>query len=341
MANGKYRVCIVGTGARGNAHATAWAASGEAEVAAVVDVLEDRAQELAAAFEAPLVFTDYREAVQRDDIDVVSICTPAFYHEEVTIFAAEHGKHMLSEKPIAMRLDQADRMIATLKATGVVFVINFQSRFGDAPAAVRQAMRDRALGSPVMFRMHSATHIRPKLAMHDMDRGNGGPLNDFMTHYFDYWRWLTGTNPVRVSAHGFTLAKDRPEIAHFANKAPDTATVALEYGSGDLAAFSISWGLPPGVQPQGRIDDILGPPGALTPSRPRDGFKILREGGASEEFGPYGGDSQLLLTQHAIRAIRGEEPVQASAEDARIALAVTWAIYESLQQNGDPVDIAL
>ena len=138
MANGKLRVCIVGTGARGNAHAKAWAASGEAEVVAVVDVLEDRARELAAAYDAPHVFTDYHEAVQRDDIDVVSICTPAFYHEEVTIFAAEHGKHMLSEKPIAMRLDQADRMIAALEASGVVFVINFQSRFGDAPAAVRQ-----------------------------------------------------------------------------------------------------------------------------------------------------------------------------------------------------------
>jgi predicted dehydrogenase len=339
MAKDKYRVCIVGTGARGNAHAKAWTASGEAKVVAVVDVLEDRAQELAAAYDAPHVFTDYKEAIERDDIDVVSICTPAFYHEEVTIFAAEHGKHMLSEKPIAMRLDQADRMIAVLNETGVVFVINFQSRFGDAPAAVQQCLRDEALGGPLMFRMHSATHIRPKLAMHDMDRGNGGPLNDFMTHYFDYWRWLTGTDPVRVSAQGFTFAKDRPEIAHFANKAPDTATVALEYGSGDLAAFSISWGLPPGVLPQGRIDDILGPQGALAPSRPTTGFKILREGGSIEEFGPYTADTQLLLTQHAIRAIRGEEQVQASAEDARIALAVTWAIYESLEHNGNAVDI--
>ncbi len=341
MANDKFRVCIVGTGARGNAHAKAWTASGDAEVVAVVDVLEDRAQELAAAYDAPHVFTDYRDAVGRDDVDVVSVCTPAFYHEEVTIFAAEHGKHMLSEKPIAMRLDQADRMIAALEAAGVVYVLNYQSRFGDGPAAVRQCIRDRALGSPVMFRMHSAAHIRPKLAMHDMDRGNGGPLNDFMTHYFDYWRWLTGTDPVRVSAHGFTFAKDRPEIAHFKNKAPDTATVALEYGSGDLAAFSISWGLPPGVQPAGRMDDILGPQGALAPTRPRDSFTILREGGAVEEFGPFGGDSQVLLTQHAIRAIRGEEPVQASAADGRIALAVTWAIYESLEQHGKAVDIVL
>lgn len=341
MANDKFRVCIVGTGARGNAHAKAWTATGEAVVVAVVDVLEDRAQELAAAYGAPHVFTDYRDAVGRDDIDVVSICTPAYYHEEVTIFAAQHGKHMLSEKPIAMRLDQADRMIATLESSDVVYVVNYQSRFGDAPAAVRQCVRDRTLGGPLMFRLHSATHIRPKLAMHDMDRGNGGPLNDFMTHYYDYWRWLTGTDPVRVSAHGFTFAKDRPEIAHFANKAPDTATVALEYGSGDLAAFSISWGLPPGVQPPGRMDDILGPQGVLSPGRPSNGFKILREGGAVEEFGPYTGDTQLLLTQHTICAIRGEEPVLASAADGRIALAVTWAIYESLEKNGDSVDIVL
>ena len=204
------------------------------------------------------------------------------------------------------------------------------------------AYADRALGSPVMFRMHSAAHIRPKLAMHDMDRGNGGPLNDFMTHYFDYWRWLTGTDPVRVSAHGFTFAKDRPEIAHFKKQSAGYGPRwRLEYGSGDLAAFSISWGLPPGVQPTGRMDDILGPQGALAPTRPRDSFTILREGGAVEEFGPFGGDSQLLLTQHTIRAIRGEEPVQASAADGRIALAVTWAIYESLEKHGKAVDIVL
>lgn len=339
MANDRFRVCIVGTGARGNAHAKAWTATGEAEVVAVVDVLEGRARELAAAYDAPHVFTDYRDAVGRDDIDVVSICTPAYYHEEVTIFAAEHGKHMLSEKPIAMRLDQADRMIATLESSDVVYVVNYQSRFGDAPAAVRQCIRDRSLGGPLMFRLHSATHIRPKLAMHDMDRGNGGPLNDFMTHYYDYWRWLTGTDPVRVRAQGFTFAKDRPEIAHFQNKAPDTATVALEYGSGDLAAFSISWGLPPGVQPAGRVDDILGPQGVLTPGRPSSGFKILREGGGVDEFGPYTSDTQLLLTQHTIRAIRGEEPVETSAEDARVALAVTWAIYQSLEQHGRAVEI--
>ena len=89
------------------------------------------------------------------------------------------------------------------------------------------------------------------------------------------------------------------------------------------------------------MDDIIGPQGALTPSRPRDGFKIYREGGAIEEFGPYAGDSQLLLTQHAIRAIRGEEPVHASAADARIALAVTWATYQSLERKGESVDIVL
>ena len=53
MANGKLRVCIVGTGARGNAHAKAWAASGEAEVVAVVDVLEDRARELGGGVRCP------------------------------------------------------------------------------------------------------------------------------------------------------------------------------------------------------------------------------------------------------------------------------------------------
>ncbi len=334
------RVCIVGTGARGNAHAKGWLATSEATITAVVDVDEARARELAQTFGASHVFTDYRQALQRDDIDVASICTPAYYHEEIAIFAAQHGKHMLCEKPLALRLDQADRMIAALDAAQVVFVVNFQSRFGDPPAVVRQLYRDGALGHPVLFRLHTGAPIRPKLAMHDMDRGNGGPLNDFTCHFFDYWRWLTGTDPMRVTAQGFTFARGRPEVAHFTHLAPDTAAVTVAYGSGDLGAITITWGLPPGVQPPQQVNDILGPQGVLAPGRPTGTFTLFQEGGKKQEFGPFTTDSQLELTRHVIRAIRDGESVQASARDARVALAVTWAVYASLEQEGTPVAVS-
>jgi predicted dehydrogenase len=339
MAERKLRVCIVGTGARGAAHAKGWLESGDAEVASVVDIDEARAREMAQAFGVAATFADFKEAVQRDDVDVVSVCTPAFYHQAIAVFALEHGKHVLCEKPLALRPEQADRIVAAVDRAGTVFAVNFQSRFGDAPTAVRRLYREGALGAPVLFRWHTAAELRPKRAMHDLERGNGGPVVDTCIHYFDYWRWVTGTDPVRVTAHVRTLARNRPEVAQFAMLAPDTASITVEYGSGDLGAITISWGLPPGCRaPQG-IEDALGPKGVLAPMRPRAGFTVYGENKATREFGPYATDPQLTLTQHVIRAIRHGEPVQATARDGRIALLTAWAALESAEAVGQPVAV--
>jgi len=111
----------------------------------------------------------------------------------------------------------------------------------------------------------------------------------------------------------------------------------VEYGTGDLAAAVITWGLPPGVTSPHRLDDVLGPRGVLAPGRPQKEFTVYLEGEEQRQFGPYLSDPQLELTRDVIRAVREGTLVQATARDGRAALAVSWAALMSWEKQGQPV----
>ena len=113
----------------GTIHAQRWNALPDARVVAVVDIKPDRAERLAGACGLDRWYLDYREAVSRDDVNVVSVCIPTYLHSEVTVFAAEHGKHVLSEKPMALTLAGADAMIEAAARNGVKLGIGFMRRY--------------------------------------------------------------------------------------------------------------------------------------------------------------------------------------------------------------------
>jgi len=88
----------------GAQHADGWRTVEEARLIAVADVDAGRARRFVEKYGFTTWSTDYREVIALDEVDVVSVCTPAFYHPEVAVFAARHGKHILCEKPIALTL---------------------------------------------------------------------------------------------------------------------------------------------------------------------------------------------------------------------------------------------
>jgi UDP-N-acetyl-2-amino-2-deoxyglucuronate dehydrogenase len=100
----------------------------EARLVAVADVIESRAQRYARETGA-LPYTDYRRMLERSDIDVVTICTPSGLHASMAIDALHAGKHVLCEKPMALSLADADRMIAAARATGRKLCIVLQNRY--------------------------------------------------------------------------------------------------------------------------------------------------------------------------------------------------------------------
>ncbi len=321
----------------GTKHAIRWNALPQARVVAVADTRPDRGARLAAVCGLDRWYTDYREAIARDDVDVVSVCVPTCLHPEVTLFAAGHGKHVLCEKPIALTLEGADAMLAAAARHGVKLGIGFMRPYSPVVERVRAWLAEGHLGRPLAYHALDARELRPKREMHDAE-ANGGPVIDMGVHLFDGWTRLFAAEPVEVFAVGHRLAAGRPEIAHIRAVAVDTATVVVRYASGDTGTFVCSWGLPPGVVPPGGPDVIFGPRGALhlTYGAAHQEARWLREGGEWETIAVSDEDMYQREVASFAQCILEDRPPVAGGEAGRAALRVALAAIASIE-TGRPV----
>jgi len=173
------KVGIVGAGNRSQHHAQVFQSVEGTELVAFCDVLSQRAKEKAEAFglnPETAAETDYRQFVCRDDIDAVSICASSNVHAETAIAAAQAGKHILVEKPMAQTLAQCDEMIEAAHANDVVLAVVFQNRFHRNNLRIKSLIESGRMGQIMIAREFGWT-----------------------IHSFDLFRWLFG--PIsRVSA---------------------------------------------------------------------------------------------------------------------------------------------
>jgi predicted dehydrogenase len=333
----KLGVCIVGCGDMGSKHAERWNHLVEAQVVAVVDTEAERAEKLARTSQLDTWYTDYQPAVSLAEVDVVSVCVPTGLHAEISIFAANQGKHILCEKPIALTLLQAEAMIEAARQKRAKLGLGFMRRYSPVMTDLKAWLSAGQLGRPVMYHAVDARGIRPKREMHDV-YANGGPIIDMGVHLFDGWRCIFDSRPVEVFAQGVKLAQQRPELGHIEDIAYDTATIVVRYASGDIGSFVVSWGLPPGVTPSERPDQIFGPEGLV-----QVGFgmshqeaRVTRENGNTEAISISDQDMYQLEIADFARCILEEQPPKTSGEDGKAALRVALAAMESIQ-TGQPV----
>lgn len=331
MTNSPLGICIVGCGMMGAIHTSCWQKLAEARVVAVVDTLEDRARELAETCNLDTWYTDYRKAISRTDVDVVSVCSPTYSHPEIGCFAAEHGKHVLSEKPIALTMEDGEAMLEAARTHGVRLGVGFMRHHSPVVAALRTWLKAGHAGRPVLYEARDYREIRPKREMHDV-HANGGPVIDMGVHLFDLWSRIFDAEPAEVFARGFRFAEGRGELAHIREVAVDTADIAVTYTSGDVGHFSVCWGLPPGVNPEGIPDSILGPRGYAHVSfgRMQQALHTCHEGGVWETMATSTQDMYELEIAAFAYALRHPAATFPGGEAGLRALRVALAALESI-----------
>lgn len=179
----KYKAVIVGAGRMAGtiddemsdyryftcpySHAAGYALVPEVELVAVADLQADKVAALQARYGIPRGYTDYREMIQTERPDIVSITTPAATHAEATIFAAEHGvRGIYCEKPLACSLAEADAMVAAVETHGVKFNMGTLRRWCDGTEAAKRLLATGELGAvqtvisySVGGLLHSASHF--------------------------------------------------------------------------------------------------------------------------------------------------------------------------------------
>jgi predicted dehydrogenase len=213
----------------GEAHLAAWTAEGVPAV--VVDHDAGRAVTLAGRFGAGLA-TSFGELVEA--VDVVDVCTPTHQHAEIAIRAAERGRHVISEKPLARTVEDAEAMVAACERADVRLFVAHVVRFFPEYAAARRVVVDGQIGDPAVLRLKRASFRPRRAAGHWFfdEALSGGMIVDLMIHDFDYARWVAGEV---VAVHCRSVAAERPELG------VDHAYAILTHESGAISHVTGSW----------------------------------------------------------------------------------------------------
>jgi predicted dehydrogenase len=186
------------------------------ELVAVADLNADRLAELKDKYNLDATYTDYRELLDRDDIEAIGMAVPLPGHHQVVIDAAAAGKHVFGEKPIAPTVEQGAEMVEAMDRAGKLFAINFEMRHSDPHPEMKRLLDSGAIGELKVARFVGnwmggrwAGAERYRMLITE----GLGPIVDCGIHYFDLARWYTGSEYAEVNARG-TYIEDYPNPDH-------------------------------------------------------------------------------------------------------------------------------
>ena len=329
-------VGIIGTGFVADLHAAAFKMVPDAEVIAVASPTPGKAARFAAERGIPHAYEDYRALLDRQDIQMVTLCVPNDRHAEVTLAAAAAGKHVVCEKPLCRTLQEADQMIEACRRAGVLLMYAEELCFAPKYVRAKTLVDEGALGRPFLVKQ-SEEHFGPHSDWFwDVERSGGGVLLDMGCHSIEYARWVFGKPPVRsVSATlGTFVHKDR-------TLGEDHCLVTVEYEGGMVGLGENSWAKPGGVDDRCEIygsaghtrADLLRGSSLLTYSETGYGYAVEKAGDTRgytftmfEEIWNYGFPQEMA---HFVRCVQGREQPIETGEDGREVLKIICAAYES------------
>ena len=143
----KLRIGIIGTGGISRSHIKSYLKQSDVEIVAAADLIEGKAAKILAEFGIDAkAFTDYKEMVDTVEMDAVSVCTYNCTHKECTVYALEHGLHVLLEKPMTVTLDEAIEIMKAEKKSGKIVSVGFQPRFDENMQMIKKVVQSGELG---------------------------------------------------------------------------------------------------------------------------------------------------------------------------------------------------
>ena len=234
----------------------------EAQIVAIADDDEARGRAAAERFGVNDFTTDWREVVARDDVDIVMVHSENSRHAAPVIAAAQAGKHVFCEKPIATSIADATAMADAVRAAGVDGTAAFVSRFSKEADRTKAIVDTGVLGEILLTRSFiglagiAEIGCPPDMAawMNDEHLGGGGAWIDEGSHGIDLLRWLVG-DIAKVAA--FTANRAKPGLG-----VEDIASAIVTYENGAIGEISTVWSLSADIGMRNSLE-IYGTQGTL------------------------------------------------------------------------------
>jgi len=331
---------IIGTGQWGALHARVYASGERTRLAGVCDLVKKKGESVAQAHGAAY-YADYRGLLADEAVKAVSIVTPDFAHAEIALAAAEAGKHMLVEKPLAMTVEECRAIIDAAKQSGVKLMVDFHNRWSPPFYRAWEAIRRGYIGEPqhVYYRLNDTIFVPTEM----LSWAAESTVEWFIgTHSIDTVRWLLQDEVRRV----YAVSRSRV-LKEMGIDTPDFYQVTLEFNSGATAVVENSWILPKTTP--NLIDlkcEIIGDKGALylDPSHARVFERYTQSEAAYPDvlvmptvYGEQKGFAAESIRHFADCVVHDREP-KVTGEDGLAVTEIIQAVEESIR-TGAPVDM--
>lgn len=320
----RIKIALIGCGVIAHSHVEAIKKIAKAELAAVCDIVEEKAKEFADQYGVESYYTDYLELLSRKDIDLVSVCVPSGARRDIVVDAARHHIHVLSEKPLEITKERMADMIEACRNAGVLLGGVFQRRTMKSAVYTRKLIQEGKLGKIVMANIY-VKHIRSQEYYNSAGwRGTweldgGGALMNQGIHGIDLMQWMVG-DIESVMAYADHLVR-KIEVE-------DTAVAAMKYKNG---AFGVIQGATSIYGQEEIMFEVHGEKGTIAFGN--EGFVKFNVEGVKNELEAFGSDisrfDHFEIINDMVEAIIHQREPMVPGEEARKAVDLILAIYES------------
>lgn len=329
-------VGVIGCGGMGRSLANGANAVEGIDVVCVSDLQEELAKALAENLDTEYT-TDYHQLLANDNIRAVLIASPPFLHAQMAVDAANAGKHVFSEKPMAPTLEDCDAMLSAASDNNVSLTIGLVCRYHATHSKVREIVHSGELGAPVNMMVHriggpwrggNRTPWRLERAK------SGGSLMEINAHEIDFMRWTCGEVISVFGAGGKYVQRDTDY--------PDVVLASLKFENGSVGLLHSSHAAAVGGY-GGRVDCEKG----------TIYFPQIWGGDASIQIKPFEEEERRIRigdiivpppVQQEIRvfvdAVRNGTTPPITGVDGRAAVEIALAAYQSVE-TGQPVSLPL
>jgi myo-inositol 2-dehydrogenase / D-chiro-inositol 1-dehydrogenase len=324
------QVGLIGAGRIGQVHASTIAYRvSRAQLAAVTDPIPGAAQAVAQKFRVPKIAASYREIVADPAVDAVMICTPTDTHAEIIIAAAQAGKQIFCEKPVALNVKDTDAALQAVERAGVKLQLGFNRRFDANYARVRKAVASGEIGTPHILHIISRDPAPPPIEYVEV---SGGIFLDMAIHDWDMARFLIGSEIDEVYVQGGVMVD--PAIGAAGDI--DTHVTLLRFASGAIGTVDNSR---KAVYGYDQRVEVFGSQGAIQTENNYASNSVLSTAHAVQRDLPLNFFMQRYVDAFAaeveafVDAVVDDRPVPVDGRDGRMALIVGLAAKKSFRER--------
>lgn len=336
----KTKFALVGLGRVSENHLSALTSGNvPSQLVAIADLDAAKAKEKGEKYGVSY-YTDYHKMIaEHPEIEVINVAVPTGYHAQVVIDLAQYGKHIVTEKPMALKVSDCTAMIEACEKNNCRLFVIKQNRFNPAVQAARRALEEGRFGKMVMGTVRVRWRRYQKYYTQDNWHGtwklDGGVMSQQASHHLDLLQWFMG--PIKQM-----FCKTATRLLDI--EVEDTALATFEFESGALGAFEATVATRP-EDLEGSLS-LMGEKGSVIigghavnkimywkfdEERPEDAEIISKY---SQDVPNVYGRGHTPLLNNVVEAIKSGKPALMTAEEGRKDIAILTALYESAACGG-------